>query len=77
MQKDIHPKYKEIVMTCSCGHEFTTRSTISKDSLHLDICSNCHPFYTGQQKMIDTAGRIDRFNKKYARFASKQDSADK
>lgn len=69
MQENIHPAYKAIQVECSCGNKFTTRSTLGADkgSLHLDICSACHPFYTGKQKMIDTAGRIDRFRKKYAK----------
>jgi len=66
MKADIHPKYEAISVTCSCGHSFTTRSTVCKD-LHLDICSKCHPFYTGKQKMIDTAGRVERFRQKYAK----------
>ncbi|MCH9770718.1 MAG: 50S ribosomal protein L31 [Gammaproteobacteria bacterium] len=65
MQTDIHPNYQDIKVVCSCGHNFVTRST-SKDELHLDICNECHPFFTGQQKMIDTAGRVERFRKKYA-----------
>lgn len=64
MQKEIHPKYDEIKVVCSCGNIFTTRSTAGRD-LHLEICSKCHPFYTGQQKIVDTAGRVERFNKKY------------
>jgi len=64
MQANIHPKYDEITVTCSCGHKFTTRSTLCKD-LHVEICAKCHPFYTGQQKMVDTAGRIEKFRKKY------------
>ncbi|MDF1759578.1 MAG: 50S ribosomal protein L31 [Coxiellaceae bacterium] len=69
MQADIHPAYNEIKVTCSCGHSFETRSTLNKE-LHLDICSKCHPFYTGQQKMVDTAGRVERFNKKYGKKAA-------
>ena len=69
MQKDIHPQYKEIKVTCSCGNTFVTKSTLNKD-LRLDICSACHPFYTGQQKLVDTAGRIDRFKQKYAKNTS-------
>jgi len=65
MKPDIHPTYKEIKVTCSCGSTFTTRSTIEKDSLSLEVCSKCHPFYTGNQKIMDTAGRVDRFKKKY------------
>ncbi len=64
MKTDIHPVYNEIVVKCSCGNTFKTKSTL-KDELHLDVCSQCHPFYTGKQKMLDTAGRVDKFNKKY------------
>ena len=64
MKADIHPKYEEITVTCSCGNSFQTRSTVDKE-LHLDVCSKCHPFYTGQQKMLDTAGRVDKFRRKY------------
>lgn len=66
MQHDIHPKYEEIAVTCSCGNTFKTRSTVGKD-LHIEICSKCHPFFTGQQKMIDTAGRVERFKAKYGK----------
>ncbi len=65
MQTDIHPKYNEIKVNCSCGVNFTTHSTREGD-LHIEICSECHPFYTGKQKLIDTAGRVDRFKQKYA-----------
>lgn len=64
MKTNIHPPYGEIVVKCSCGNTFKTKSTL-KDELHLDVCSQCHPFYTGKQKMLDTAGRVDKFNKKY------------
>lgn len=64
MNSEMHPVYKEIKVQCSCGHSFTTRSTLTKD-LHVDICSKCHPFYTGKQKMVDTAGRVDAFRKRY------------
>lgn len=64
MQKNIHPAYEEIKVTCSCGNNFTTRSTIGRD-LHLEVCSKCHPFYTGQQKVMDTGGRLEKFRKKY------------
>ncbi len=64
MKTDIHPKYKEITVNCSCGNSFKTRSTLQED-LHLEVCSACHPFYTGQQKMMDTAGRVDKFRRKY------------
>ena len=64
MRADIHPKYSAIKATCSCGTVIETRSTIAKD-IHLDVCSQCHPFYTGKQKVLDTGGRIDRFNKRF------------
>jgi large subunit ribosomal protein L31 len=65
MKSDIHPAYQEITVTCSCGNTFKTRSTLSDDDLHLDVCSACHPFYTGKQKIVDTAGRIEKFRRKY------------
>jgi len=67
MKADIHPAYHEINVKCSCGHTFTTRSTYGKDELHVDVCSACHPFYTGKQKIVDTAGRVDKFMRKYKR----------
>lgn len=76
MQDNIHPNYHDIAVACSCGNKFTTRSTYAKDSLHIEICAKCHPFYTGQQKMIDTAGRVDRFRQKY-RMGTKAESGDK
>ncbi len=66
MKPEIHPNYEEINVVCACGNNFKTRSTI-KDDLHVEICSDCHPFFTGKQKLIDTAGRVDRFNRRYAR----------
>jgi len=63
MKKDIHPKYDKVVVRCGCGSTFETRSTISE--IHAEICSACHPFYTGKQKYVDTAGRVERFQKKY------------
>jgi large subunit ribosomal protein L31 len=65
MKTDIHPKYGDIQVTCSCGNTFTTRSTVVKP-LHVEVCSACHPFYTGKQKVMDTAGRIDKFRQRYA-----------
>jgi large subunit ribosomal protein L31 len=59
----IHPKYEEVEVRCACGNTFTTRST--KKELHLEICSNCHPFFTGRQKLIDTEGRVERFTKRF------------
>ncbi|QBQ53867.1 50S ribosomal protein L31 [Nitrosococcus wardiae] len=64
MKQDIHPRYSEITVTCSCGNSFTTRSTAGHD-LHIEVCSACHPFYTGKQKLLDTAGRVDKFRQKY------------
>ena len=64
MKAEIHPGYQEIKVTCSCGNEFETRSTLT-DELHIEVCSACHPFYTGKQKILDTAGRVDKFRKKY------------
>jgi large subunit ribosomal protein L31 len=64
MKADIHPKYEEVNVTCSCGESFKTRSTVGKD-LGIDVCSLCHPFYTGKQKMLDTEGRVDKFRQKY------------
>ena len=63
MKKDIHPQYQTVMVLCGCGHTFETRSTVKE--IHAEICSRCHPFYTGKQKFIDTAGRIERFQKKY------------
>jgi large subunit ribosomal protein L31 len=65
MKAGIHPEYKPIMVTCTCGNKFETRSTIGQD-LQVEVCSNCHPFYTGKQKIVDTGGRVDKFRKKYA-----------
>jgi len=67
MKKNIHPVYKEIFFKCSCGNEFTTRSTFKENKLSLDVCYKCHPFYTGKQKMLDIAGRVDRFKQMYSK----------
>ena len=66
MKAKIHPEYNEINVVCSCGNAWKTRSTLSKD-LHVEVCSACHPFYTGKQKIVDTAGRVEKFKQKYAR----------
>ncbi len=66
MKPEIHPTYSEITVTCSCGNQFKTRSTMAKD-LHIEVCSQCHPFYTGKQKIVDTAGRVEKFRQKYAK----------
>lgn len=63
MREGIHPEYKTTKVRCACGAEFETRST--KDNLSVDICSKCHPFFTGKQKLVDTGGRVDRFNKRF------------
>jgi large subunit ribosomal protein L31 len=63
MKQGIHPKYEEVNVVCSCGNSFTTRSTL--DKLHIDICAACHPFYTGNMKLIDSAGRVEKFQRKY------------
>jgi large subunit ribosomal protein L31 len=65
MKEGIHPDYKLATVSCACGEKFTTKST--KETLRLDICSVCHPFFTGKQKLIDTEGRVDKFRKKYAK----------
>ncbi len=62
--KDIHPKYGKAIVKCACGETFETRSTLS--TLNLDICSKCHPFYTGKQKLVDTGGRVDKFKRRMA-----------
>lgn len=64
MKPEIHPAYNEITVKCSCGNTFKTSSTLDKD-LSLDVCSACHPFYTGKQKIVDTGGRVDKFRQKY------------
>jgi large subunit ribosomal protein L31 len=64
MKDKIHPEYKEVTVTCACGHSFKTRSTLGKN-FQVDICGSCHPFYTGKQKFVDTAGRVEKFQKKY------------
>lgn len=66
MKSEIHPAYKTITVHCSCGATFETKSTHCKD-LHIEVCSACHPFYTGKQRVVDTAGRVDKFRKKYGR----------
>lgn len=64
MKKDLHPTYETVTVKCACGESFETRSTAS--SINVDICSNCHPFFTGRQKLIDTGGRVDKFKKRMA-----------
>ena len=64
MKSEIHPKYSDIKVTCSCGISFVTKSTIPED-LNIEVCSQCHPFYTGKQKIVDSGGRVDKFKKRY------------
>lgn len=68
MKQGIHPDYVETLVTCSCGNTFTTRSV--KPELHVELCNKCHPFYTGKQKLVDTGGRVERFQRKYAKRAT-------
>ena len=70
MKADIHPTYGDTKVVCSCGNTFTTKSTA--DELHLDLCNECHPFYTGKQKLVDTGGRVERFERRYGRRAGKK-----
>jgi large subunit ribosomal protein L31 len=66
MKSGIHPKYYKTKVRCACGNEFDTGSTV--EDIHIEICSKCHPFYTGKQKLVDSAGRIERFKQKYAKY---------
>ncbi|HMA76327.1 MAG TPA: 50S ribosomal protein L31 [Candidatus Krumholzibacteriaceae bacterium] len=70
MKKGIHPDYKKTTITCVCGNVIETRST--KEDIHVEICSSCHPFFTGKQKLVDTAGRVERFHRKYGDYRKKQ-----
>ena len=74
MKADIHPKYNDIQVTCSCGNTFTTKSTMGKP-LHVEVCAACHPFYTGKQKIVDTAGRVEKFNQKFGAMRGKSAAA--
>lgn len=69
MKAEIHPNYSEVTVTCSCGNSFKTRSTVGKD-IHVEVCASCHPFYTGQQKIVDTAGQVDKFRRRYSKKTS-------
>jgi large subunit ribosomal protein L31 len=73
MKTDIHPKYIEATVRCSCGNTFTTRST--KDDIHLELCNECHPFFTGKQKLVDSGGRVERFQKRYAKSGARKKPA--
>ena len=70
MKQGIHPEYTETLVTCSCGNTFTTRSTAKE--LHVELCNQCHPFYTGKQKLVDTGGRVERFQRRYAKTQQAQ-----
>jgi len=70
MKKEIHPEYQECTITCACGNQVKTRST--RGDYRVEICSSCHPFYTGKQKFVDTAGRVERFRRKYAHLEKQQ-----
>lgn len=70
MRKDIHPNYVDCEVTCVCGNSFKTRST--KESIKIDICSSCHPFFTGSEKLVDSSGRVDKFKKRYSNVTAKK-----
>jgi large subunit ribosomal protein L31 len=72
MKRDIHPDYVVTQVTCTCGNTFETRSTAKNGQIHADVCSNCHPFYTGKQKILDTGGRVARFERRFGKQATKQ-----
>jgi len=74
MKKGIHPEYKKSKITCLCGNVIETSST--QENIHVEICSKCHPFFTGKQKLIDTAGRVERFQRKYGDYRKKQEKKD-
>lgn len=65
MKQDIHPEYHAVQVTCSCGNAFETKSTMAKETFSIEVCSECHPFYTGKQKIVDSAGRVDKFQQKF------------
>jgi len=67
MKQGIHPEYQDVTVTCTCGNTFTTKSTNTSGSLSADVCAECHPFYTGKQKILDTGGRVARFERRYAK----------
>lgn len=72
MKDGIHPEYTDLSVTCSCGNTFVTRSTMSKDRFNVEVCSQCHPFYTGKQKTLDTGGRVQRFADRFGAFGAKK-----
>ncbi|MDZ7576551.1 MAG: 50S ribosomal protein L31 [Candidatus Nanopelagicales bacterium] len=72
MKPDIHPRYVDTQVTCTCGSTFTTRSTAENGIIHADVCSKCHPFYTGKQKILDSGGRVAKFEKRFGKVSSKK-----
>ena len=74
MKADIHPAYGETLVTCTCGAQFTTRSTKSDGQIHAEVCSQCHPFYTGKQKILDSGGRVQRFEQRYGKRGGSKES---
>lgn len=74
MKEGIHPAYNEAKVVCACGESFVTRST--RKDIHVDICSQCHPFFTGKQKLVDTEGRVEKFRKKYSKAQKKAEKAE-
>lgn len=72
MKTGIHPEYTPVAAKCSCGNEFEFNSTLAKPTINLDVCDKCHPFYTGKQRIVDTGGRVDRFNKRFGAIGSKK-----
>jgi len=72
MKPDIHPAYVETTVTCSCGETFTTRSTATSGNIHADVCSQCHPFYTGKQKIMDVGGRVEKFERRFGKRTAGQ-----
>ena len=77
MKPDIHPTYVPTTVSCTCGNTFTTHSTAANGVIHTDVCSACHPFYTGKQKIMDTAGRVEKFRQRYSKTAAAPKSAAK
>lgn len=71
MKVGIHPEYKSVAAKCSCGNTFEFNSTLGKEAINLDVCDKCHPFYTGKQRIVDTGGRVDRFNKRFGMLGKK------
>lgn len=67
MKPEIHPEYKTVTINCSCGNSFETQSTYGGDTMSIDVCAKCHPFYTGKQKIVDTAGQVDKFRRRYGK----------